>query len=106
MAQLMKQEGVKNEFVYGPLRKTLFVQMLCEIARRRARPDGWTELGASVREVKATAPEAFEMFKNWRAKSVTDFAKKIGIFDVEEDVAEDGRRRILYRLLPESPDTD
>jgi len=105
MAQLMKNEGVKNEIVYGLLRKTLFVQMLCEIARRRTRPDGWTELGASVREVKATAPEAFEMFKKWRAKSVTDFVEKIGLFEVEEEAVEDGRSRMRYRLLPESTDT-
>lgn len=103
MAAFMKSEVGRNEMIYGPLRTTPFVKMLGELAVTRARPDGWAELGPVVGEIKATAPEAFEMFTNWGTKSVTDFVTKIGLFDVKEEPSEKGGVRMLYRLKGEGP---
>jgi hypothetical protein len=79
-----------------------FVFMLCDIANKASRNDGWTSLDTAGRLIRQHAPEEITNLKNKNGhKTLKGLILATELFDISEESAGKDGVRVFYRLKHE-----
>lgn len=79
-----------------------FVFMLCAIANKASRNDGWTSLDTAGRLIRQHAPEEIANLKiKYRHKTLKGLILATELFDISEESTGKGGVRVFYRLKHE-----
>ncbi|MEQ1559889.1 MAG: L-threonylcarbamoyladenylate synthase [Methyloglobulus sp.] len=100
--ELVNSEEFQKQLELVNVRQSIVVQLLEDVSKQMARPDGWALLSLAGQLVKQHAPEELVAF-NKKHGSIT-LKKTIvatGLFDLKEESTSKGGVRLLYKLKPE-----
>jgi len=94
-----KSEVGKKHFQLSFLRQSRLTVLLGDIAAQTRRHDGWALMSIAGELVKKYAPEEIALLKErYGYKSLKALILATEMFDVYEEVIENGGIRVLYRL--------
>lgn len=89
------RRALKQQF----LRQSTLMSLLCDIAAKEARSDGWTVLSIAVSIINKQVPEEISSLKErYGCKNLKSFMLMTELFDLHEEPTAKGGRRMLYRI--------
>ncbi len=95
-------EAGQNAVDLALLQQSRIVLMIADVARQKARPDGWTYLSIAGQILKQHAPDEYFAIKSrYHRKSLLDLILAAKVFNVREERTPNGNIRILYRIDPD-----
>ena len=89
-------EKLKQQFLID----SLLVELLSDIARQKARLDGWISLDLAISTIKHRSPEELNSLKQkFGFKKVKDLMVATNLFEFSEESTKKRGRRILYKNI-------
>jgi len=93
------EKALKECLVILTHQESYFISILCDIAAKASRNDGWTSLDTAGRFIRQQAPEEItNLKKKYGRKSLKDLILTTELFDISEEATEKGGVRAFYRL--------
>jgi hypothetical protein len=97
---LQSDEG-KRQFALATLRQSRLVVWLCDIAKNKARSDGWVVFDKAKQVVRDNAPEELtQLEKRHGYKRLQDAMLATEWFELSEEMTTKNGRRMIYRIKP------
>jgi len=88
-----------DEFKLLWLKRSLLVATLIDIARQRARPDGWVVLASAAHFIRQNIPEEVANLKErYGHKKLEGIILATEYFEIMEEQTDKGGIRLLYRI--------
>ena len=99
IAEYLRSEEGKKEYLLSFLRQDRLVILLAEIATQLVREDGWVLMNTAGLLVKQHAPDELALLhKGTEHKSLKSLMLKTDMFEFNEEKTKNGGMRDLYKL--------
>jgi len=83
------------------LQQSRIVLTLGDIARQKARPDGWTCLSTAGHILKQHAPGEYGALQTrYKCKTLLDLIVAADLFEIQKERTPNGGARVIYRINP------